>query len=211
MNNTQLNNLVISYQENKCDITFSEIFRKVSETWSQRRVILSLSRKYGLEYDEVVSLANNLVFELASKYRPTGDFYKLLSVALSRKCISLRRDSARYIEDEVSLDASISAEEDSESTLIDFLIHANVEEEAIENLQRESDQRQLIAQLIDKAPDKSRQALKAYVESDFSYTVAAKLLGTKYDTVKRRVEKIANYYDANHNGELYDYFTVATA
>lgn len=211
LNHTQLNNLVISYQESRCEVTFSEIFERVSEFWKRNRVLHSLAKKYQLDFAEVESLANYTLYEIVDKYKDSGDFYRYLSTSLSRKCINLRRDSAKYLENELSLDASVASEDDSENPLIEFLVHANVEDEAIENLQRKSDQRQLIAHLLDKAPSKSLQAIEAYVETDFSYTQAAKLVGAKYDTVKRRVEKVASYYDANRSGSIKDYFTVATA
>ena len=212
MNNKQLKNLVISYQESSCEVKFSEIFEKVSEVWKRNKVLYSLARKYGLDFSEVESLANWILYETVNKYESTGNFYNFLSVALSRKCINLRRDSAKYIDNEISLNTTTNSDEDdSDNPLLDYLVCANAEDEAIENLQKKSDQSQLVAQLIDKAPEKCSQALKAYVESDFSYPEAAKLLNTSYPAVKRRVEKIATYFDANQNGSVYDYFTVATS
>lgn len=209
MNNKQLNNLVISYQESKDELVAKEIHEIVTSIWERGKVLHSLAWRYGVEIAEVESLANFLLYEKIKTYEHVGDFYNLLSVSLSRRCINIRRDHAKFIDNEISLESSVN-DEDDENPLIKFLVAANAEDEAVENLQRKSDQRQLIASLIDKAPEKCRQALKAYIESDYSYTKAAKLIGVKYDTVKRRVENIANYFDPNKFGQVSDYFTEPT-
>lgn len=213
MNNKQLNNLVISYQGNRSEKVFTEIFEKVTEIWKSNNVLYSLARKYGLDYSEVESLANYTLYDTVRKYENTGNYYNFLSVALSRKCMNLRRDLSNYLDNEVSLNASVDNdnEDKPENPLIKFLVNADAEEEIVKRLQKKIDQRQLIDDLLDKAPSKCRQALEAYVESRYSYTEAAKLLNISYPAVKRRVEKIATYFDANQNGNVYDYFTVATA
>lgn len=210
MTNKQLNNLVISYQQKWDERVFSKVYEEVTSRWKRENVFYSLARRYGIDITEVESLAHEVLYDISRRYEDHGDFYNFLSKVLSGKCIDLRRKYSREIDSEISLHSTVS-EEDDDNPIIKFLAHANAEDEAIANLQRKSDQKQLIAQLLDKAPDKSRQALEAYIKSDFSYPQAAKLLGTKYDTVKRRVEKIATYFDANQNGDIYDYFTVATA
>lgn len=217
MHNKQLNNLVISYQESqpsKKEVIFTEIFEEVRKRWRKENSISHLSRRYRLDEQDVESLANFELMKSVEEYELKGAFYNFLSSRVSRRCIDLSRKLTTKNESEISLDKSINStsEEDSrENPLIDFLIHANVEEEAIENLQRKGDQRQLIAQLLDKAPLKSRQAIQAFVESDFSYTHAAKKLGVAYNTVRRQIENVSKYYDANHSGDISDYYTVATA
>lgn len=214
MINKQLNNLVISYQTTKDELVFSKVYAEVVKRWHREGSFSKLSTRYRLDFADVESLANYELLNVIDSYKDVGDFYNMLSVVISRRCIDRSRKLTSKRNAEISLDASISYEDDNaegfDNPLLNFLIHANVEDEAIENLQRNSDQRQLIAHLTDEASDKSVQAIKAYVESDFSYTRAAKLLGMKYDTVKRNVEKVASCFDANQNGFIYDYFTVAT-
>lgn len=214
MNNKQLNNLVISYQNLSDEPSFSLVYEEVRRRWKKDNVLTSLSRRYGLDYSEVESLANEVMYDIVRNYDRSGDFYNFLSSRLSSRCIDMRRRLSYRQEREVSLQSSIT-EEDSldnevDNPIIDFLVAANAEDEAIENLQRKSDQRQLIAHLLAKAPEKNRQALNALVESNHVYLQAAKLIGVKPDTVKDRVRKIATYFDANRNGHYYDYFTVET-
>lgn len=206
MTNEQVNNLVISYQEDEEESVFTELFEVVSKYWESNKVFYSLARKHNVEVVEVESMANILVYETVKKYEPTGNYLNFLAVALSRKCSNLRRDTAKYFENETSLEETLGDDEDG-SSLADFIItESNIEYE-----RKKDDQCQLIAQLLDEAPDKSRQALKAYVESDYSFPKAAKLLGISYPAVKRRIEKLATYFDANQNGSINEYYTTATA
>lgn len=210
MENKQLNSLVISYQGNTGEEEFPLIYKEVTSRWKKTNTINSLSRKYNLDPDEVESLAMKKLFEIVGSYRETGDFYNMLSVSISRSCRDLRRKENKH-EGNVSLDLESNDDGEEATSLANYIPCANAEDEIIEYLQIKDDQRQLIAQLTDKAPSKCVQAAKAFVESGFSYKKAAKLLNTSAPTVKRRIEKIANYFDANQNGYIYDYFTVATA
>src|SRR5690625_6186132 len=82
--------------------------------------------------------------------------------------------------------------------LVKFIPHANAEDEAIESFQKTSEQRQLLANLLERADDKSRQAIIAYSQSK-SYLEAAKLLGISNHAVKRRIEKVRS---EEHTSEL---------
>lgn len=210
MGNKQLNKLVISFQEEPSDETFMKIHEEVLAKWKKTNMIKSLGRKYRLDFAEVESLAYFKLQDVVKKYNPSGDFYNMLSVSISRGCLDLWRGKNSY-DQEISLDFCLDSDDDSDTSLSDFIPCANAEEEITEYLQRNSDQRQLIAQLIDKAPEKCSQAAKAFVRCNFSYSAAAKLLNTSLPTVKRRIEKLATYFDANQNGDYRDFFTVATA
>lgn len=214
MTNKQLNRLVESYQKTPSEESFRKVYDVVMARWVKENAIQNIARRYSLDHDDVLGVALDKLMESIDKYKVgKSNFYNFLSVSVSRACIDLHRKNRRHYE-VVSFEQEFGQESEKyseTSTLLDFLPHANAEEEIIETLQKKIDQRQLIDSLLDKAPFESRQALEAFVESDYSYTEAAKLLGTSYPTVKRRIEKIATYFDANQNGNIYDYFTSATA
>jgi len=143
----QLNKLVISYQKSGCEEMFRDIYTEVTERWKRGNVINSISKRYGLDSAEVESIANYELYNVVLRYEPVGNFYNFLSTVISGKCIDERRRLQKEIESEITLDYPKTSEEDEESAIIDYFIGGDVEEEAIEKLQKKGDQRQLIAQL----------------------------------------------------------------
>lgn len=209
MKNRKLNSLVVSYQENPTDEGFRKVYDAVVERWTSERAIDNMSRRYQIDYNDILGMALEKLWKAVDEFvYGKSDFYSFLSVAISRGCIDVHRSLKRH-KGCISLEYGTDSETSEEISLLDVLPCANAEDEIIESIQKESDQRQLIANLIRKAPEKCRQALEAYVSSNFSYTEAAKLLNTSYPTVKRRVEKIAEYFNDEKFGNIHDYYTVA--
>lgn len=209
MKNRKLNKLVVSYQENPTDGGFRRVYATVSERWTSERAIENLSRRYKLDYNDILGMALEKLWDAVDKFEDgKSDFYSFLAVAISRGCVDIHRKLKRH-QGNISLNYETDSETSEEISLLDVLPCANAEDEIVEKMQKESDQLQLIANLIRKAPEKCRQALEAYALCDFSYTEAAKLLDTSYPTVKRRVEKIAEYFNEDIYGNLHDYYTAA--
>lgn len=205
--NKQINELVEDFQSTGCDIFFRDLSKTLTKAWRKDGAIRGLARRYGITEGEVMSIALERAYRLTNVYETgKGDFYRLLSRTLSNACIDELRRNKRH--ETVPLDSV--KESDDDWDLLDYIPTGNAEDEAIEFLQIKNDQRQLVASMLDKAPDKCRQAVEAYIESDFSITDAAKRLGVSYPTAKRRIEMLSRFYSENQYGNLNDYFTVAT-
>lgn len=207
MDNEKLNSYVTSYQSTKKEDTFLVIYNEVMRRWRNANLYTLLAKRYKLCVTEVEGIALEKLFYTVNYYRPDGDYYNMLGTSIRRSCIDEFRKNEKRIND-ISIE-SFKDKNDMEIDLSEFLVCANAEDEAIQELQIKNDQRQLIVKLLEKANEKSRQALNAYSVSS-SYLEASKLLGVDNQTVERRIKKISKYFDANQNGTIYDFFTVAT-
>ncbi|MBM7600477.1 RNA polymerase sigma factor (sigma-70 family) [Virgibacillus halotolerans] len=207
MNKQQLNNLVVMYQETKSDEIFSEIFESLGGFIA--KTVQNISTRYRMDKLEVESEVHFKIYDVAKDYKAElGDFENILRVSISNSCKSILRKpkvesvNLEYGDDEGNT-VSIFEELEGEN------LSSDLEEELIEHITKKRDQRQLISDLLEKADNKSRQALTAYSDST-SYLDAAKRLGTCNKTIERRIRKIANLFDANQKGDKSDYFTVLT-
>ena len=206
MKNFQLNKLALRFKEEPTDDNFWALYQEVTTRWTEANVISKLANKYKLDFSEVKTAVEEKIYLVAEKYEiEKGNFYNLLSASVSNACIDLQRYCERINRNTIS----IETDEYDDYSLLNLLPHANAEDKIIEYLQKESDQRQLITNLVANAPEKCRQALEALAKYDFSYTDAAKHLNTSYPAVKRRVEKLSEYFSEEKYGHLYDYYTVA--
>lgn len=207
MNNEKLNNYVLSYQSTKNEETFLVIYNEVMRRWRNANLYILLSKRYKLCRSDVEGIALEKLFHTVKSYKLNGDYYNMLGTSIRRACIDEFRKQEKRRND-ISME-SFKDKEDMEINLAEYLVCANAEDEAVQELQIKNDQRQLIVSLLEKANEKSRQALFAYSKSR-SYRQAGKLIGIDNQTVERRIKKISKYFDANRKGSIYDYFTVAT-
>lgn len=188
---------ILIYQQTGDEQIFYEIYKKVSENWAT--LIPKLAKKYYLDEHDVESVAHTKLYELVKSYdKLKGNFTHMLGQAIRRGCIDIirqnkRREPETLIEDYSSLEFLASQ-------------RANAETECIEYIQKKHEQRQLLKTILKHADDKTRQSLIAFINSDFSYSTAAKQLGTTRKTIRRHITKLAEYFDGNYR----DYFTVPT-
>jgi hypothetical protein len=206
--NVDIKLLVKNYQSTGCESSFNELYRIATAKWPS--LLNRLAGKYYLDRLDVESMANLKLYQIAKSYDPSlGNFTNALSTAIKRGCIDLVRKK-KIIDDHQSL---VSANTDDEGNVQDpfeNLATANAEDEIIEVLQKNRDQRLLIATLMIDADDNTRQCLSAYAETG-SYRDAAKLLGKNdKNAVLRPIRKLSRKFDANQFGDIADYFTVPT-
>lgn len=197
MSTLTIEDLVMEYQRTFDEDVFERIYEEVSANWS--KMIPRLARRYVLDEHDVSSVAHEKLFELAKSYeREKGTFENMLGRAIRLGCIDLVRKRKRH-ESHYLFDDFAKVERYTDR-------RANAEEECVEYLQKKYDQRQLVERLMELADDKTRQSLIAFIESDFSYSNAAKRLGTTRKTVRRRITNLAKFVPDNYR----DYFTVPT-
>lgn len=205
----KINSLVESLQlENPhteaFDRKFTVLYEHVSERWRSDNVLTSLARKYNEPESEILSIALDKIYETVQTfYKKEFAYYNYLSRSISLGCANVLKK--KYDRDKEELTENISNME-NDPKLVDFIPQSN----NIEEFQKSSEQRQLLAHLLEKADDKSRQAVIAFSSSK-SFLEAAKLLGVDDKTVKRRVEKVAKLFDPSKYGaSIQDFFTVPT-
>jgi len=187
----------MEYQRTFDEDVFERIYAEASANWP--KMIPRLARRYVLDEHDVSSVAHEKLFELAKSYeREKGTFENMLGRAIRLGCIDLVRKRKRH-ESHYLFDDFAKVERYTDR-------RANAEEECIEYLQKKYDQRQLVEHLMELADDKTRQSLIAFIESDFSYSNAAKRLNTTRKTVRRRITNLAKFVPDNYR----DYFTVPT-
>lgn len=197
MSTLTIEDLVMEYQRTFDEDVFERIYEEVSANWS--KMIPRLARRYVLDEHDVSSVAHEKLFEVAKNYeREKGTFKNMLGRAIRLGCVDLVRERKRH-ESHYLFDDFAKVERYTDR-------RANAEEECIEYLQKKYDQRQLVERLMELADDKTRQSLIAFIESGFSYTNAAKRLGTTRKTVRRRITNLAKFVHDNYR----DYFTVPT-
>lgn len=205
---SDINELATRYQSEKEDAVFRVLHEKVSELWNRENFLKKLANRYRKSHDEVYSIAITKMHEVTNRFikTETSNYYHYLSKVITNAVIDEVREEVNRSE-YISHSYEYAMEDDPH--LVKFIPHANAEDEAIESFQKTSEQRQLLANLLERADDKSRQAIIAYSQSK-SYLEAAKLLGISNHAVKRRIEKVAKLFDVNEFGVITDYFTVPT-
>ncbi len=205
--------MVKRYQQTQSDELYSEIYETITKLW--RKAIRRNATLYGIETEEVECIAHEKLAKISLSYDPpNGPFTMILFTAIKNGCKDELDKRTRNAKKEY-LTSPIIDEDGTETDLLDNVeikvegVTPNAETEAVESLQKNSDQRQLIANLRDCVDEKARQSLDAFEESDYSFKGAAKLLGVSDNTVRNRIQSIARYYDTNRFGDIHDYFTAS--
>ncbi|MBM7600089.1 DNA-directed RNA polymerase specialized sigma24 family protein [Virgibacillus halotolerans] len=205
---SKLNSLVVTYQKTSSNENFREIMECCRE-FNQKQ-INGMSRKYGLDRQDVEGVVYWKIYDVSNRYdRQKGDFLHQISREIKRACIDIYRKNQKLkVQFNYYVDENGQHVDIFENMYIQS-VTADAEQEMIDYLIKECDQRQLIATLYEQANEKCREALIAYSVSN-SFLDAAKRLGIDNQTVQRRIRKISTYFNANQSGDITDYFTVPT-
>lgn len=197
--------LVKNYGLTRNDSDFTDIFNLVSPVLHRR--ITTLAAKYFLDAQDVESLSNEKLFEVVQSYDESkGPFFKYLNTAIKYGCCDLCRE--QKIEDKKEI-TFVSTDNEDFSDKLAPTSETTAEEDAITKIQKECEQRQLLANLIDNVDADTRQSISAYLDGG-SYGKAAKLISVDKKTIQRRIKRLARKFDANQMGQITDYFTVPT-
>jgi DNA-directed RNA polymerase specialized sigma24 family protein len=210
-----VNGLVLQYQQTKDNDIFEMLYDIIAKDWDKRSE--RVADYYGLDHHDVREMYDMKLWRLLDTYDPSkGNFQHALNRAIRYGLIDIiRKTKTRYSIEfyEPSYFDEGDAENDSPSFFdkvmnIDDL--PNAEAVAIEKLQKERDQRRLVAILYERADDYTRRCITAYLIGG-SYEEAAKLLGTcNRSTVFRRIKRLSRHFNADKMGDFRDYFTELT-
>lgn len=195
--------MVKNYAITGNDYEFTDIFNLVAPV-SFRRA-RGLAEKYQLDQQDVESTINFKIMQVVTSYEDSkGPFFKQLNAAINKGCIDLcRKNSPDKNQTFISLD-----NEDFSDKLAPTS-ETTAEDDAITKMQKECEQRQLLANLILDADADTRQSVHAFLDGG-SYGKAAKLISVEKKTIQRRIKRLARKFDANKMGQITDYFTVPT-
>lgn len=214
---SEINELAIRYTNSEGtetkDVIFNDLYRKVTEMWRKENAILLLARRYQMSYEDAYSIALEKLYFTAEGFKSFEKedgartvFYHYLTKNISNAFIDYLRRKIKRSEHEVE---AFEDSMESDPHLIKYIPRANEDGEDLDEYIKGSEQRQLLAQLLEKADDKCRQAVEAFSKTT-SYHAASKELGISNHAVKRRIQKVAKLFDTSIYGDIHDYFTVPT-
>ncbi|MDQ0174441.1 sigma-70 RNA polymerase sigma factor region 4 domain-containing protein [Bacillus chungangensis] len=203
-----MKNLISEYQKTRSDLVFSEIYFTYYS--DNKRIVEKLSAKYKIDEADIESMINDKLMKVVENLDiAIGNFKKEMAVAVKNGCLDLIRKMSRensYLADNYLVD------EDGDDLEIFEVVSVapTTDDEFIVNLQKNRDQRQLVAELLRKADEQTLTSISAFVQTN-SYRQAAKQVGLScHKAMKKRIRRIARQYDANRFGSYHDYFTVPT-
>lgn len=202
----EINELVVEYQKSGSDEVFTKIYRYIQN--SNRSMIRRLSTKYKLDELDVQAIIDDKVYEICLKYDGTkGKFLNAIYYAVRLGCIDLVRKRNRY--EQHFTEVMYKDEEENFIEVYEAVEVAPTTFDNAEQLIKKHDQRQLIVELLSNADSKTLTSLSAFMETE-SYRKTAELIGSTDKTVKSRIRKLANRYDANRHGDYREFFSTAT-
>src|SRR5690625_4514618 len=202
-----INEQIIKYRQTKDEEVFRRIYESIHKGGT---MIASFTRKYGLDELDVESLINEKLLDVIDSHDPRkGKFINEVYTAVNYGCIDLLR--TKTYEEEYIEDVMYENDDGEYEEVYEILQVAptTTEDDILNEVRKRRDQRQLIANLIEKADEPTKLSISAFLNTD-SYRQAAKLASTCHKTVKARIERMSRNFDTNQYGESSDYFTVPT-
>lgn len=202
----KLNNAAKTYAVMKNNATYCE-FYDIAKAEAYRLHVVEITRNGYGDDSNALETFDDTFMELAAKIETLDNFAHHFSRALRHDRLDffdkMRRYRNRY-EFTINNDLAESA------PTLTLVSPDNTEEDAMYNpRQRESDQRQLIAQLCDPTQVDSVTTLIVTNFSQYpSVTALAKALGLHHEVVKRKIRKLSSRYDANRFGDINEYLAV---
>lgn len=198
---------IIKYQKTRDEEVFRRIYESIHKGGT---LIASFVRKYGLDRSDVESLINEKLLDVVDSHDPRkGNFSNEVYTAVKYGCIDLLR--RKTYEEEFIEDVMYENDDGEYEEVYEILQVAptTTEDDILNEVRKRRDQRQLIANLIEKADKPTKLSITAFLSTD-SYRQAAEDAGTCHKTVKARIERMSRNFDANQFGEPSDYLIVPT-
>lgn len=199
MNNEKLNELVIAYQAQPCEVIFGEIYEAVSPQWKFAKKIAQSIRA---SEHEVIAMYEDVLLKCLERFDGQSDFLNFFKVCVVRKRADLYAKRKRMAQAEIFEEPT----DDGES-----LVAATIEQIADPTDQaelntRKADQRQLIGVLLDGADEFTTAIVNAFLNHDNPTARAiAKEIGVHHSKVIRTLNRLAANYDASKYGNYRDY------
>jgi DNA-binding NarL/FixJ family response regulator len=201
----KLNKKATAYVEGRC--SFNDVYDTYLDIYEKEYEKIAAVK--GLDPYEVQASYEDTLLKTLQEYQPNiGKYTNYLNKSLKNKVADLQRKQQR-LDREIPAD-TIEAE-DGEVLSIFYMIPSDIDVETeVINKKISDKQRSLIAILISATntfeDERMIQVFESIKRGDTIHA-ASRAANICHKTVKRRLRKIANMYDSEKYGEIYDYFS----
>lgn len=202
MNNSELNSLIVSYQTDRNDDTFTKIYEIIANTWTN---LEKVAKSVRADIYEITALYEDVLLKCIDKYDGRTDFIRFY-----RHCLTRAR-AEFYWYKKLRYESEIKECEINENDEMDFerLINSanDVDGTAATVLEtKRADQRQLIDFLLSGADATTTAIVEAFLsEKKPTPTAIGKKLGLHHSTVLRKLTRLASKYDSKKFGDYRDF------
>lgn len=202
MNNSELNRLIVSYQTDRNDDTFTKIYETIANTWTN---LEKVAKSVRADIYEITALYEDVLLKCIDKYDGRTDFIRFYRHCLTRERAEL------YWYKKLRYESEIKECEINENDEMDFerLINSanDVDGTAATVLEtKRADQRQLIDFLLSGADATTTAIVEAFLnEKKPTPTAIGKKLGLHHSTVLRKLTSLASKYDSKKFGDYRDF------
>jgi len=196
----ELNKLVLSFKETKCDETFAKIYEVISESWTNLAAVAS---SLNSDLSETTALYEDTLMKCIGRYNGETDFTNFFRACVSRARTDLYRKRKWQLSYEEYETRSLYDDDSIAATIESIADDFDLETETTKMI----DQRQLIDHLMSGADELTTAIVKALMnEPDLGPTAIGRKLGINHhSTVTRKLERLAAKFDSKQFGDIRDY------
>jgi DNA-directed RNA polymerase specialized sigma24 family protein len=201
MNNEQLNNLVLEYQNNRSEETFEQIYEMISANW---RRLETVGKSVRASESEMIAFYEDTLLRCIESYdsRRT-DFKNFLNQCIKSRRCDIYRKKKRLSEFEVYYSPT---ENEDGSEAANFEIADEFNLEAHITAKKKADQRQLIDSLLNGADETTTAIVEAFLAHPKpTATAIAKELGYHHSKVTRALSRLQAKFSTKQFGDYNDY------
>jgi DNA-directed RNA polymerase specialized sigma24 family protein len=199
LNNQQLNNLVLKYQNDRSDETFTQLYEMVSANW---RSLETVGKSIRASKAETIAAYEDTLLNCIEKYDGRADFINMLNRSIRFKRNDIYRKKKRLSEFEVY--ATPVENDDGSEVAFEIKDEYNLEEYI--TAKKKADQLALISSLLQNADETTTAIVETFLAHPKpTATAIAKELGYHHSKVTRALTRLAAKYSTKQFGNYQDY------
>jgi DNA-directed RNA polymerase specialized sigma24 family protein len=200
MNNEQLNNLVMDYQNDRSDETFAKLYEMIATNW---RSLETVGKSVKASGAEILAAYEDTLLSCIEKYDGRADFINLLNRSIRFKRSDIYRKKKRLSEFEVYAKPTEN-EDGSEPASFEIADEFRIEDYI--TAKKKADQRQLIDSLLNGADETTTAIVATFLAHPKpTATAIAKELGVHHSKVTRALNRLASKFSTKQFGDYHDY------
>lgn len=202
MNNSELNSLIVSYQTDRNDDTFTKIYETIANTWTN---LEKVAKSVRADICEITALYEDVLLKCIDKYDGRTDFIRFYRYCLTRARAEFYWYKKLRYESEIK-ECEINASDEMDfERLINSANYADSTAATVLETKR-ADQLQLIDFLLSGADATTTAIVEAFLsEKKPTPTAIGKKLGLHHSTVLRKLTSLASKYDSKKFGDYRDF------
>lgn len=194
----ELNQKVLQYQRTRKEEPFLDVYRQIKNELDP--YVHSTAKQLNTEPNEIFSLIHETMLRTVNQYSGQHDFENFFKSSYK----NARRDFIRKKQNQERheyLCANVLRED--QGTYRAFSVED--QEQSLGVIRME--QRKILKSLLEKTEDVTTLAIVEAFPSYDSITALGKALGLHHETVKRKLRRLARYYDKKKFGRIEDYWS----